>query len=79
MYAGSIINPQGFNDAIRPAIKAKPNGKRKFEFEKKVDVLPEILRALLIMKLLSRLLSKLNPKYIEMEDIIIEKITTDEK
>ena len=61
MYAGSIINPQGFNDAIRPAIKANPKGKRKFEFEKKVDVPPEILSALLIIKLFSRLLSRLNP------------------
>jgi len=61
-YAGSITKPQGLSDAIKPAIKANPNGIRISEFEKKVDALPEILRALLTIKLVSELAPITTPK-----------------
>ena len=62
MYAGSIMKPHGLSDAIRPAIKAKPNGSRICEFEKNVDALPEIFKALLTIKLLSELIPIIIPK-----------------
>ena len=78
-YAGSITKPHGLSDAIKPAIKAKPNGIRIFELEKKVDALPEILRALLTIKLFSELLPITAPKYIEANVIKIENKITIEK
>tara|TARA_Y100001970_G_scaffold45700_1_gene57364 strand:+ start:24488 stop:24658 length:171 start_codon:yes stop_codon:yes gene_type:complete len=56
------MKPHGLSDAIRPAIKAKPNGSSNSEFEKNVDVLPEIFKALLTIKLVSELLPITIPK-----------------
>ena len=73
IYAGNMIKPHGFSEAINPATNANPNGNRASEFEKKVDAFPEIFIALFTIKLVSVLLPIIMPKYTEEHVIKIEK------